>query len=444
MVLGGGETASDVSYLAVTSPTKQVVMCHRYGFHFAPKRNLNPAILPILGGKPSEELTIPLDNARASLFDTSYVHPILRNSFALWTFYNTYVRFILRMTTGTPGGYGQLVGEPDEEYDHVAKMFFNKSSKAAPYVSAPYRGILDKGVLERIRAALINVPFPDTKGCQIDLAPWPSQISADGTLYFRNTGRPEYHRLKDAIIKPDIAVFCTGYTQSLPFLASSYPLPGEANVRGVWHRSDPTVGFIGFLRPSLGAIPPLAEMQAQLWVCHLLAPQKLPKPLHPRDEPHYRLHHLDRSRIHYGVDHESYVYQLAMDMDSALGFQEAVRKGLTSNWRLPLAWAFGANLNVRFRLRGPWKWEGAQGIMTGEMWSQICRRRWFWTVSDIFFLTILPMSIFGPLSLLCWVYAKLYQIVFGVEPGYGGYEAGDTSMVMDGGNEKKFAVEPNM
>ncbi len=37
MVLGAGETASDITYLAVTSPTKQVVQCHRYGFHLAPK-----------------------------------------------------------------------------------------------------------------------------------------------------------------------------------------------------------------------------------------------------------------------------------------------------------------------------------------------------------------------------------------------------------------------
>lgn len=37
MVMGGGETASDVAFLAVTGNTKQVLMCHRYGFHFAPK-----------------------------------------------------------------------------------------------------------------------------------------------------------------------------------------------------------------------------------------------------------------------------------------------------------------------------------------------------------------------------------------------------------------------
>lgn len=37
MILGSGETGSDLSWMAVTSQTKRVVMCHRSGFHFAPK-----------------------------------------------------------------------------------------------------------------------------------------------------------------------------------------------------------------------------------------------------------------------------------------------------------------------------------------------------------------------------------------------------------------------
>lgn len=37
MILGAGETAMDLSYLAVTSPTKSVTLCHRDGFFYAPK-----------------------------------------------------------------------------------------------------------------------------------------------------------------------------------------------------------------------------------------------------------------------------------------------------------------------------------------------------------------------------------------------------------------------
>ena len=33
------------------------------------------------------------------------------------------------------------------------------------------------------------------------------------------------------------------------------------------------------------------------------------------------------------------------------------------------------------------------------------------------------MSIFGPLSFATWVYATMYWLLFGVEPGYGGYDS---------------------
>lgn len=37
MVVGSGETGADVTHLAITSPTKRVLFCHRDGCHFAPK-----------------------------------------------------------------------------------------------------------------------------------------------------------------------------------------------------------------------------------------------------------------------------------------------------------------------------------------------------------------------------------------------------------------------
>ena len=43
LILGSGETSSDVAYLAVTAPTKRVVVCHRNGFHLAPKVSKFPS-----------------------------------------------------------------------------------------------------------------------------------------------------------------------------------------------------------------------------------------------------------------------------------------------------------------------------------------------------------------------------------------------------------------
>lgn len=41
VVLGTGETGIDMAYLAVTSPTKRVILCHRDGFLGAPKVNMS-------------------------------------------------------------------------------------------------------------------------------------------------------------------------------------------------------------------------------------------------------------------------------------------------------------------------------------------------------------------------------------------------------------------
>lgn len=45
LVLGAGETAADVAYMAVTAPTKRVVWSHRSGFHLAPKVRMATLLL---------------------------------------------------------------------------------------------------------------------------------------------------------------------------------------------------------------------------------------------------------------------------------------------------------------------------------------------------------------------------------------------------------------
>lgn len=169
----------------------------------------------------------------------------------------------------------------------------------------------------------------------MDLAPLPKNINKDGTVEFFDNGRPEYERLKDQIIRPDMVVLCTGYKQSFPLLRDLFQ--GEQKhpssfVREIWEEGRPEVGFIGFMRPSLGAIPPLAEMQAQLWVLNLVSPHKVTH-LKAEDEDHYRLHTKSTDRMKYGVDHESYAYQLALDMNSAPGFTVILQRA--SLTRLP-------------------------------------------------------------------------------------------------------------
>ena len=208
-------------------------------------------------------------------------------------------------------------------------------------------------------------------------------------MHFRDNGRPEYQRLKDRIVQPDVLVLATGYKQTFSFLDDTYPRASDADVRDIWCRDDPSVGFLGFVRPAFGAIPSLAEMQAQLWLMNLVAPAQIPRPLLPADEPHYRLRPPPGARITYGVDHETYAYQLALDIGSAPSFTEIVRAGWREGpptlrpggtglwWKLPIIWGAGAQFNAKFRIRGPYQWNRAVGVLGGDMWETISRRGGF-------------------------------------------------------------------
>ncbi|KIK66518.1 hypothetical protein GYMLUDRAFT_218564 [Collybiopsis luxurians FD-317 M1] len=419
MILGSGETSADMAYMAITQPTtKSVVMCHRDGFHLAPKRNPHPYVLPSIFGKPERDRPeIPVDVSRASLFDTAYVHPLLRNSMALWIYYDWYVKATLRMVYGTPAGMDQWIGKISDERYYVYQIFLNKSgARIAPYISEPWRPREPFTIGQKIRNFFFALPNRvDTKGKYVDLAPWPERIDENGVVHFIDNGRAEYQRMREKKVKPDVLIYCTGYKQEFPFLKSnvhgSYPVASDANVRGIWKKDDPSVGFFGFIRPSPGAIPPLSEMQAQLWVLALLTPEHIPRELRPEDEPHYRLINSKHARITYGVDHESYTYQLALDMDSAPSFTEVMQiawKQPHTWWRLPLVWALGANFNTKFRLRGPWAWDGAVEVLTEELWDTVARRNFFFGHITLSFV---PMLIFGPMSLAVWFFAKIRRLV---------------------------------
>ncbi|KAK0654763.1 hypothetical protein B0T16DRAFT_318386 [Cercophora newfieldiana] len=423
LILGSGETGMDVAYMAVNSPTKQVLLSHRDGLlqRFAPIfRVPDPVILPILGNKPDPtRLNVPVDSSSASLFDTAYVHPRLRDHMLLWEYYDFFIKSTLWLVGGSKYGLGQFVGGISDKRYHASKIFFNKSNKAMPYISAPYEKQQNSSLIQRIRSSIIQVPISPTHGRHIDLAPWPSHFDKAGTVNFTNNGRPEYARLSGETIRPDVVVFATGYTQTFPFLSpdSNYHTPSTLDTRSLFHSSDPTIGYIGFIRPSFGAIPLLSELQAQLWTLRLLSPSSL-RPLSPKDEAHYKLHQEKSARIQYGVDHESYAHQLALDMSATVGFWEVLKMGWDSDkdmegawYKLPLVWALGANFNAKFRLKGPWEWNGAKRVLVEELWDTVERRGGFF--AGHITLSGLPMLVFGTISLVLWMLDPLLVLFEG-------------------------------
>ena len=294
----------------------------------------------------------------------------------------------------------------------------------------------DVGMIERLRRLFSTQPLPDA-GRYIDVAPWPSHFDENGVVHFKKSERPEYDDLKDDIIKPDVLIYATGYTQTFSFFqhpankTQPYPVAKEANVRNIWRRDEPTVGFIGYIRPSIGAIPSLAEMQAMLWVQNLLG--KIAHPLLPEDEWHYKLLTPPDARVQWGVEHESYVYQIAKDIDGAPSITEVLTLGWNYGgeawWKLPITWCQASNINPKFRMRGPWAWDGAIPIMLDEIWGTVTMREGVFGRLFVFmgmirvhanarsfeghvFLGITPLVVLGFFSLLSFLYCVFIDILF--------------------------------
>ncbi|OAL33326.1 hypothetical protein AYO20_07337 [Fonsecaea nubica] len=404
VVLGVGETAMDMAYFAVTSPTKSVTLCHRNGFVLAPK---HVERFVVMGKREAEYNPSPIDTNWNCLFDTAYAHPKLRNSRWQWVFYDWWTKGAWILLNNTRYGYGQHAGI--KKGYHMSEIIFVKSTKVQPYFNRRY---IKNSRIKRFMEKIIDLPQIDTKGRTVDFAPFPEYIDDEGVIHFEKNDTQESKYIETLKIKPDVIIFATGYRHlTFPFLSPDYPHSNDANVRAIWKDGDETVGFIGFVRPQIGAIPPLAEFQAQLWVLrilNLLPPanvRSLSPALNPDAEEWYRLKPPPEARIHHGVDHESYAYQVALDMGAAPSATQMMRRG----WKVFAVWAFGANMNTKFRMIGPWKWEGAEGVMKGELWELIKRRPFVW---GHILLNALPMSIFGPLSLCYWIYYTFFNPVF--------------------------------
>ena len=101
-------------------------------------------------------------------------------------------------------------------------------------------------------------------------------FSEDGeTLEFQDGSKGKF----------DVVLCATGYRQYFPFLfpagnrdsssevAEDDPLPNEHNIVNT---DEPTMAFLGFVRPNVGAIPPMAEMQLFWWIQRLRGTKHYP------------------------------------------------------------------------------------------------------------------------------------------------------------------------
>lgn len=123
LVLGSGETGADMAYLGVTSPTKRVILSHKDGWIGAPKRNPGQRFLPwLFGDREYDTPQLPVDVSQVTLFDTMYVHPMVRDSMIVWDYYH-----FVALTAGcwicggSQYGVDQHVGQVFSERFHCSR-----------------------------------------------------------------------------------------------------------------------------------------------------------------------------------------------------------------------------------------------------------------------------------------------------------------------------------
>ncbi|KAL1715056.1 hypothetical protein EV715DRAFT_208317 [Schizophyllum commune] len=400
MILGTGETGMDLAYEAAKAGAEEVVLCSRGGFLSFPKA-LND--FELFGFKFDSPTPIPIDSLITNLAETAYVHPWVAASHIRWFISDFVIKRVLWLLTGTQAGCNQWVGELEPERLGRAYVFLNKSHKAMPYINRPYR---KRSKYLDYLSRYIDPPedSPPQTSFTVDLAPFPERFLPNGRAVFPYIPhRKDSIRMADRDVRPDTVIFATGYRQEFKFFdkAGGYPTAGEADVRNVVKEGDESVAFIGFVRPGVGAIPPIAEMQAFFWIS--LIKGQVRKPLPP---PHYHLLVKDTARIKYGVDHSTYMSTLAKDIGAAPALWELWREYGT---HVLVCYCFGAAFTSFYRLVGPYKSATAAVTIKTEIWDTITRRGLLGNL----FMGLIPMVFYLTINAIAFVLGKMWEALGG-------------------------------
>lgn len=77
----------------------------------------------VFGQKPASRAkpNVPYDVGASSLFDTAYVHPVLRDSPLSWGYWDKFAKWTAWVATGTSLGYDQWVGGVSADRYHASK-----------------------------------------------------------------------------------------------------------------------------------------------------------------------------------------------------------------------------------------------------------------------------------------------------------------------------------
>jgi len=258
VVWGGGESASDIAF-EVSKTARYVYWCIPNGQWFVPKIVDRWPPFPSRRPKVADHTT---SRVRLFLSPTHRYSPLITQYLSLSLGFN---------------GHAQEAWKTDAPYN---RSFFNKSSE----------------VLSRVRAGRV-IPKRDIVRCDGDTV-----VFTDGTA-----------------VAADAIITCSGYRSVFPFFDGLAAPDADPRTwyKYVFYNEDPSIAFVGFVRPIVGSIPGMAELQARYAASVFAGRRRLP-PRETRDRTirsdaafwnnHFRFTSL---RLRGLVDHFVYSDQLA-------------------------------------------------------------------------------------------------------------------------------------
>ena len=258
IVWGGGESASDIAFEA-SKVAGRVYFCIPNGQWFVPK------VVDRWPPFPSDRRKI-VDHTSSRL--RLFLSPTHRFSPLIYQYLEHAFGF---------NGHGQEAWRTSAPYN---RSFFNKSAE----------------VLSRVKSGHV-IPKRDIDRCEGERV-----FFTDGTS-----------------IEADIIVTCSGYTASFPAFAGGVEPSADPRdwYKYMFFNGDPSLAFVGFVRPIFGSIPGIAELQSRYVAKVFSGRRSLP----PKDKRSRSIqqdgatwnHHFRYTsrRLHGLVDHFLYCDQLA-------------------------------------------------------------------------------------------------------------------------------------
>jgi dimethylaniline monooxygenase (N-oxide forming) len=158
----------------------------------------------------------------------------------------------------------------------------------------------------------------------------------------------------DTDFTPDLVIFCTGFETKTPYLSDDL-----AQAPRFLHTFNPDVGnslgFIGFVRPAFGAIPPLAELQARWFALVQSDRVRLPG----RAEMQRSVEHWTQMRAHVfravkgRLDHLVDYTPFCDELASRIGCKPSWRDIRGESRRFQRRFIAGPFVAAQYRLVGP-------------------------------------------------------------------------------------------